>query len=853
MRLRLLLITISCLLFFGAQSQEQPVEDQNFDQAPRPSLNKGLFGRVIESKSNKGLEAASVQVFAMLRNAGGQKYDSLIAGMLSKQNGEFNFIDLTLPDSFSIKVTAQGFAENSKIVAMDRSDLANLGMDVGNIKLASEADLLGAVTVVAQRPSLQMGVDRKIFNVDKNITATGGTAVDVMKNIPSVSVDVDGNVTMRNTSPQIFVDGRPTILTLQQIAADEIERIELITNPSAKYDAASSGGIINVVLKKNKKLGINGIASVGAGTPDILTGNLSLNVRQGKLNFFGSAHYNRSGGLAKSESRRQNKDNGIITDYFNQQSETDRLRRFQNFRFGMDYFIDNRNTISISQHFVRGRFSNNETQSQEYLDVNKTLTQTGARYSNSNSEFKRSNTQFNYTHNFPKNGMEWTADVTYNKGNGFNRALITNYYYNPDGSPSAPTNNVRNNGDNDNEQLTLQTDFVNPLSEDSKLEAGLRLFRQNNANVYNAFSLNNATEIKLPLSTNVRYDETVSAAYVTYSNKWKGIKFQAGLRGEYTKFNGELVDSAQSFGYSLPLDIGDFFDGLFPSLYITRELAEGRELQVNFSRRIRRPDFWQLNPFIDINDPLNIRQGNPRLRPEYTNSFELNYNHRYTGGNFLGSIYFRNNDDDITMFSDTITAEQYQKLNNAAIDPNAILNTFINAQYTNRMGAELTLNQSFGNFEIVPNINMQYRKVKAMVGDLNLNNQGFNWESKLILNYKFGSKGGVVFKNTSFQLTGEYESREVIPQGRNKEQYEADFALRKEFLKNRAAAVTFAVNDIFNSDRWGQIYDTENFYQDAYRRWNVRNFRISFSYRFGKNDFKFGQRENKTHPSGDDD
>jgi hypothetical protein len=205
------------------------------------------------------------------------------------------------------------------------------------------------------------------------------------------------------------------------------------------------------------------------------------------------------------------------------------------------------------------------------------------------------------------------------------------------------------------------------------------------------------------------------------------------------------------------------------------------------------------------------------------------------------------------MFSDTITAEQYQKLNNAAIDPNAILNTFINAQYTNRMGAELTLNQSFGNFEIVPNINMQYRKVKAMVGDLNLSNQGFNWESKLILNYKFGSKGGVVFKNTSFQLTGEYESREVIPQGRNKEQYEADFALRKEFLKNRAAAVTFAVNDIFNSDRWGQIYDTENFYQDAYRRWNVRNFRISFSYRFGKNDFKFGQRENKTHPSGDDD
>ena len=853
MRLKILLIAVVCLLFLNAQSQEQPgVEDQNFESSPRASLNKGLFGKVTESKSNKGVEAASVQVFALMRNSEGEKYDSLIAGMLTKPNGYFNFTNLTLPDTFDIRITAQGFADNSKIVAMDRADKANLGMDVGNIKLASEADLLGSVTVVAQRPTLQMGIDRKIFNVDKNITSTGGTAVDVMKNIPSVSVDVEGNVTLRNSSPQIFVDGRPTILTLQQIAADDIERVELITNPSAKFDAASSGGIINVVLKKNKRLGINGLASVGTGTPDVLTGNLSLNIRQGKLNFFGSANYNRSGGLAKSESKRQNKENGVITDYFNQQSKTDRLRRFQNVRFGMDYFIDNRNTISISQNFVKGRFTNYETQAQQYLDVNQQLEQTGSRYSDNNAQFKRSNTQFNYTHNFPKKGMELTADVTYNKGNGFNRSLITNYYYFPDGSTANNPNFVRNNGINDNEQLTLQTDFVNPFSEDAKLEMGLRVFRQNNSNVYNAFSLNNATEVKLPLSTNVKYDETVQAAYITYSNKWKGIRFQAGLRGEYSKFNGELVDSARQFGYRLPLDIGDVFDGLFPSLYITRELSEGKELQVNFSRRIRRPDFWQLNPFIDINDPLNIRQGNPQLRPEYTNSFELNYNQRYTSGNFLGVIYLRNNDDDITMFSDTISTEQYQKLNNAAINQNAILNTFINAQYTNRIGAEFTLNQAFGNFEMIPNVNLQYRKVKAVIGDLNLSNQGFNWESKLILNYKFSTKSQVL-KNTSLQLSGEYESREVIPQGRNKEQYEVDFALRKEFLKKKAAAITFAVNDVFNSDRWGQIYDTENFYQDAYRRWNVRNFRVSFSYRFGKSDFKIGQRENRNRTGGDDD
>jgi outer membrane receptor protein involved in Fe transport len=851
MRLKFILILMGICLSAIAFSQE-PTDEIPIQSIPRPSLKKGLFGKVVESKGNKGIEAASVQVFEVINNSSVSHSDSLIAGMLTQANGEFNFIDLDLPDSFSVKVSAQGFSENSKLVVRDKSDLANLGMDVGNIKLASSADMLGSVTVVAQKPAMQMGIDRKIFNVDKSITSTGGTAVDVMKNIPSVTVDVDGNVQMRNASPQIFIDGRPTILTLDQIAADDIERVELITNPSAKFDAASSGGIINVVLKKNKRVGFNGIASVGVGTPGIYNGNLSLNVRQKKLNFFGNANYHRSGGVAKSMSNRQNKSQGEITDYFNQQSENERLRRFRNFRFGMDYFIDNRNTVTISQNFVKGRFGNNENQDQQYMDVNKEITRLGLRTSNGNAGFKRSNTQLNYTHNFPKQGAELTADVTYNTGGGFSKSLITNSYFNPDGDSEGNPYLVRNSGDNHNDQLTIQTDFTYPINEDSKLEMGLRTFHQDNTNVYEAFSVSNNTEVKLPLSTNVRYDETVHAGYGTYSNKLGGIKFQVGVRAEYSRFNGELVDSAQKFGYRLPLNMKNIFDGLFPSLYLTRQVAEGKEVQLNFTRRVRRPDFWQLNPFIDINDPLNITQGNPKLKPEYTNSFEFNYNHEYPNGNFMGVLYFRNNDDDITRYGDTITTQQYHQLNNAAIDPNAILNTFINAQYTNRMGAEFTLNQKMGKLEIIPSLNLQYRKVKAEVGDLNLNNQGFNWQSKLMFNYRFGAAASIL-KNLSFQLTSQYQSKQVIPQGRTKDVFDTDFALRKEFLKNKAAAITFAVNDVFNSDRWGQIYDTENFYQDSYRRWNVRNFRINFSYRFGNRDFNlFNQKDKKNNRTEED-
>ncbi|MEO5996869.1 MAG: outer membrane beta-barrel protein [Chitinophagaceae bacterium] len=847
------LIGILFLAFISGFAQQQEVLDIPLDPFQRPGRMPGIYGKIVEGPNNKGVPSAAVEVYVKKNKPGGETSDSLVTGILTKDNGDFRFTSISLPDSFEIKITAVGFSESVKTIKIkqDKKTLTDSYRDLGNIKLEVEAKVLGTVTVVAQRPTLSMGIDRKVFNVDKNITSAGGTAIDVMRNIPSVTVDVEGNVQLRNISPQIYVDGRPTILTLQQIPADDIERVELITNPSAKFDAATTGGIINVVLKKNKRSGFNGVASAGIGTPSIYNGNLSLNLRQGKLNLFASGNYNKSGGVGKGETKRINKRNGIAQDYFNQVSETERLRRFTSVRFGADYFIDNRNTLTFSQNFVRGKFSTNQQQDQQYLNSNRQLFETGKRTSVSQSGFKRSNSQLNYKHTFPKAGQALTADVTYNEGSGSNNSQIANSYFYPDGTIYAASRFVNNMGRNSNDQLTIQMDYENPISETSKIEMGLRSFINNNSNVLDAFSLNNGVEAKLPLSTNVKYDEKIFAGYLTYSNIWNGIRYQAGLRAEQSTFNGRLVDSARKFGYTLPLDIGSIFDGLFPSLFLTKEIGDGQEIQLNFSRRIRRPNFWQLNPFIDINDPLNISQGNPALKPEYNNSFEFNYNKQYSNGSFLGVLYFHNNQADITRYSDTITAAQFTQLNSAAIEPNAILNTFINAQYTNRMGAEFTLQHKIGSLELVPNINLQYRKVKASYGKLLLSNEGFNWESKLNLNYKVVSKS-VILNNASFQLSGEYESPRVIPQGRNKEQYQVDFALRKEFLKNNAAAITFAVNDVFNTNRFGQIYDQENYYQDSYSRWNVRNFRFTFLYRFGDKDFKLLNGQNRRRQSDDE-
>ncbi|MEO6914854.1 MAG: outer membrane beta-barrel family protein, partial [Chitinophagaceae bacterium] len=779
---------------------QQEIIDIPQDIYQRPGRAGGLFGKVVEEKGNKAIPAASIQIFV---RTSGSTADSMVTGMLTKPNGEFAFPGINLPDSFFLRVSAIGYTEITKLYnrRKDKGKVASPSIDLGNIKLEVGAKMLGEVTVVAQRPTLTMGIDRKIFNVDKNITSAGGTAIDVMRNIPSVTVDVEGNVQLRNVSPEIFVDGRPTILTLQQIPADDIERIELITNPSAKFDAATTGGIINVVLKKNRRSGFNGIASFGIGSPSILNGNLSLNLRAGKLNFFASGNYNKSGGVGKGETKRENRKNGLATDYFNQLSETERLRKFSSIRFGADYFIDNRNTISFSQNLVKGKFSTNQNQDQQYLNKGNILYQTGKRITLSDSRFNRSNSQLNYKHTFPKAGQELTADITYNTGSGDNSSQLSNFYHYPDGSEYSAPRFVNNRGDNSNDQLTMQLDYVNPITEHSKLEMGVRGFKSNNSNLLNSFSVNNGTELKLPLSTNVQYDESVLAAYSTYSDVWKTIKYQVGLRAEYSKFNGVLIDSNRSFGYSLPLDASNIFDGLFPSLYLTKDIGNQQEVQLNFSRRVRRPSFWQLNPFIDINDPLNISQGNTNLRPEFTNSFEFNYSKQYSNGSFLGVLYFRNNKADITRYSDTISAAQLSQLGNATIEPGAILNTFINAQYTNRVGAEVTLQQKFGNFEIIPNINLQYRKVKANVGKLNLGNKGFNWESKIIMNYKLAATSKIL-NNTNFQLSAQYESPRVLPQGRNRRQYQTDFALRKEFLKNNAAAITFAINDVFNTNRY---------------------------------------------------
>ncbi len=826
------------------QVDREPLTENNADIMHVNTANR-VYGKVLDLQAKRPVVAASVQLITRVPDNGSSLMkDSVIAAMLSQANGDFNFEHVPAADSLHIIISAVGYSLYSYRFSFARSSSVAVNTNIieknlGNINMPRISETLDEVKIVVDKPALQMGIDKKIYDVDKSITSKGGTAIDVMKNIPSVSVDVDGNIEMRNSSPTIFIDGKPTILTLDQIPSDNIDRIELITNPSAKYDASSTGGIINIILKKNKRTGFNGLLSISAGTQDILSGNVNLNLRQGKLNFFLTGNYNQSGGKSDSKSFRQNKYNGIVENYFNQNSTNERTRKFTSARFGFDYFIDNRNTMTLSQGLVQGRFTSDEEQKQEYLNSDKEMERYGNRTSDSRFQFNKYNTQGNFTHKFPKEGKELNASVDVSYGDVKNNANILNTFYLIDGSLYNDPNVVRNDGSNNNNQVTAKIDFVNPLKNDNKLETGLRSYINNYNSTFNSFALTNGAEIKLPLSNNYKYTEMIHAAYFTYTGKIKSIGYQAGLRGEYSKFTGTLIDSGRTFGYEYPDKLRNIWDALFPSLYLSKKLSNDQEIQLNYSRRVHRPNFWQLNPFIDINDPLNIQQGNPELKPEFTNSMEFNYSKTFKDrSNFLGVLYYRNTQQDITRYSDTITDAQFQQLNNAAVDPDAILNTFINAQSTNRLGLELTLQQKLSkNFDITPSASINYRNVKANVNQQNLSNEGFNWSTKFTANYKIEASDRSVFNNLSFQVTGEYESPRVIPQGKRLEQFDSDLALRKDLFKDKKGSLTFSVNDVFNTHRYGVIYDTENFYQESYNRRSVRRFRLTFSYKFGNSEF----------------
>lgn len=797
-----------------------------------------VYGKLVDADTKKPIGYAAVALLKL-------RDSSVVTGMLTKENGEFNFENLPF-GTFNMRITFMGYGSIYKKVAISPQ---TMDQDLGNLKMRPDSKLLGTVEVTGQKSAFTMGIDKKVFNVDRNLVSVGGTAQDVLKNVPAVNVDIDGNVTVRNASPTIFVDGKPSTLTLDQIPADAIESVELITNPSARYDAEGMSGILNIVLKKNRRAGINGMVTAGIGTGDKYNGGGNINVRQGKVNVFANYMVNANRNWGDGTTDRTNYLNGD-TSFLHQQSNSRSTPTFQFGRVGLDYYLDNRNTISVSQNIVDGNFKN-------YEDLRSTFNKGDSlsnRINNNKFGFRNYTTALDFKHTFAEPNREWSASVNYNystnnRNGDFNTQPLT-----PDGLPTGQPALQNNHSDGKTTFITAQTDYTDPIGKNGKLELGLKTTLRNYSSIYNVYDQDTITKgytFNDLLSNDYKYKEQIYAGYVNYSGTVGNFGYQGGLRVEQYVYSGEIPSEGMKYKPTKATP------GFFPSVYLSQKFKNDQELQLNYSRRVTRPNFFQLIPYRDYTDPLNQREGNPNLKPEYTNSLEFSYAKNWKNSNFLGSIYYRNTNNLLSTIS-------------VPLGKDTLLTTFVNADKNNSYGAELTGKKTFfGIWDVTANVNLYRTEISVTQDKEVFKNSNFSWNAKLNSETKLPA-------NFTLQVSGNYQAPTIalpnnsggggggrggggggfmmVPtsaQGTIKGFSSVDVGLKKDFLKNKTASLTLALSDVFNTRQYELNQVSPAFSQDYIRKRESRILRLTFAYRFGKFDAQIFKRKNTKADRGD--
>lgn len=839
-----------------------------------------ISGTVLDSVSKKPLQSATIFIYNETRDSATNGIREMLAGnAVTKGDGSFEINNVPTPARIRIQVSTIGYEAYNKTVTV--SPRTKNTVDIGNAMLQQMSGSLQTVNVTAAQPMMQMGVDRKIFNVAQSLASTGQTAQEVLAQLPTVSVDIDGNVSVRGSSPQIYVDGLPTMLTLEQIPSDLIDKVELITNPSAKFDASTGGGgIINIVLKKNSKKGYNGGVNVGSDTRGGWSLGGDMNVALGKFNVFARANHRDRDRKQTSHTERNNIDStGDPTTSVNQRGTSLNKGGFTFLSLGTDYNLNKNNTFTISGNYVNGTFSNNQPQAIDSIYYGGQPNSYGNLASNSDAGFRNVQGDLKYKHNFSSDGDHNVVfDVNYNRGRFHNTSNInTGTFGDEDFDPATLYNdqfrytNITSNMKN----FIFQGDYVNPITKDSKIEAGIRGQISNDAPTSYQYlydstgaipgNMNIAQLAYLDSLASSHYTSRnqIFAAYGIFSSKiGEKLSYQVGGRIESSNYKGT--------NYSIPGNIPTAFKvkyplEFFPSAYFTYNITDGQDFQVNYSRKVNRPNFFQLLPIVNNSDPYNIQKGNPDLKPEFTSMYELSYNNTYkNSGNFLASVYYRHS-------TNLITSYQYQ---DASLD-SAIVNTYVNAKGSEIFGLELDNNVTVAK---IWTLGLNYNLFNSIIdADHTLNtakNQRWSWFAKWNNHVKLPA-------NLTFELTAQYFSKSVLPntggggaqqaqggghgpgggsvgssQGYIDSHYDFDASLRKDWKwgTGNTLSLTASINDIFGTDRTQSYSVTQFMTQNSYRLRQPRIVRFTLSYRFGRFDkslFKKNQQQGGNDNGGD--
>jgi outer membrane receptor protein involved in Fe transport len=773
-----------------------------------------IVGTAVDQENDEPLEFVSVAIYTTA-------LESLVTGTISDVEGKFEIKGIP-QGNYYLELSFIGY-DNTKVEDIDINS-GRTYIELNDIILPRIANQLEEVEIVAEELGVEYKIDRKVINVSQQLTAASGTAVDILENVPSITVDIEGNVALRgSTGFMVLIDGVPSVLdpseALQQIPSNTIDNIEIITNPSAKYNPDGTAGIINVITKKDKLKGLAGTASLNGGTYGRFGVGLLASYTKKKWNLFLGGDFNigERPGFASSDRITTKND----TTYFTRSvGERNRSRNFWIIRGGFNYLVTDKDLFNVE--FNYGYRTHESWANQNYEEwiepgipfINEYLSQENSERGGSFYSFKT-----NYKHDFNKEGHNISAGISYRSRGGEEKSRNQLL----DASDNITSGQI-NTEDGPGSVLQLDLDYVLPLGDNKNFETGYqsRIGRSTDITklyIYNV--VNGDYEYQPEYSNETSYLRDIHALYAIYGGEAGKFGYQGGIRGEYTY---RVIES-------IKLNEKSFIDRLdyFPSVHISYQLPAEQQIMASYSRRIERPRSWYLEPFITWEDAFNVRQGNPDLKPEYIDAVEAAYLTGFGQHSLSFEGYYR------------ISHNKVERIQSVYTE-NVIMSRPENVGEDYALGGELALQLSLfkwwkadlsGNF-------YQYR-LEGIYNEITFDRESFNWNTRLSNTFRFG-------KGTRIQLNSRYNSATVTAQGTRGDYWTADLAVSQEFLKKKMTAIV-QVRDMFGE----VVRDSESMGSDFYSYGEYYNrapqINITLNYRF--NNYK--KERNGGGNDGDDD
>ena len=801
--------------------------------------NGKITGKIVDAQTSETIPYAS----AVLTD---RKTKATVRIVQTDLDGNFSIPNLA-NGVYTFKASYVGYQ------TMVRDSISITGalksINLGTIKMKTgKGNVLNEVTVTAQKPTMQLGIDKKVFSVDQSVVSEGGSATDVLQNVPSVQTDMNGGVSLRGSNARVLVDGKQSLIgggdvaqILASIPSSSIESIEVITNPSSKYDAEGQTGIINIVLKKNKKLGLNGNVALTAGNRDNYNASTNLAFQNKNINLYAnySYRYGNRPGEGYNNTVYQSSPRGI--GYVDQNNTSNELEKGHNVKLGVDYNFAPKSTVSLS-----AGFNSRNSDEVENISFNE-YTPAYAPVNLSNRINTRDRTGNNYdlsldfAQKFKKKGEELTFNASYATGdNDTYQFFDTDKYYENGASISSIFNRQRTIRPSDNKNYNIQLDYTLPLGETSRIEAGYRSqFRVSNSRTLADSLINNVYEFSRTLSNDFNSDDYVHAIYVNYQNQIKNFGYQMGLRGEDAALETEMgsYDANQKISYT-PGKVA--YTRLYPSIFLTQKLKNEQQLQLSYSRRVNRPRGWDTNPFLDVSDPINHRMGNVNLMPEDVHAFEFSYSRFFKKFSLVSSLYYRQTNDVIQR----IRIDDYDGQQGISLTIPQNLSRAKNS------GVEL-----IGKFDIskkwnlTSNFNLYHKKIEGVAQYGTNDVDGLTYNANLTNNFTLPY-------NITLQLRADYRSNEVTAQGTFKAMYGFDAGAKMD-LFNKKASLSFNMRNLFNTRKFQMEFDNTNAANTGstinFSRMRAGNMgSLTFSYRFGKSDFSQRKKKTQEAPRSDE-